>query len=80
MTIRAFVPRVFRALVLLGGLALLVAGGLSIRVWVAGRAALDRAEAAFDRGELEEAIRQAQRAATLQLPGAAHVDQAYLRL
>ncbi|HET9958494.1 MAG TPA: hypothetical protein VFQ61_28565, partial [Polyangiaceae bacterium] len=42
--------------------------------------ALDRAEAAFDRGELEESIRQAQTAATLQLPGAAHVDLAYTRL
>lgn len=57
--------------------------GLSVmtfRAIASGEAALERAEAAFDRGELREAIREARRSASLVAPGAAHVERAFARL
>jgi hypothetical protein len=57
--------------------------GASVMTWRAlssGEAALERAEAAFDRGDLREAIRQARRSASLVVPGAGHVERAFARL
>jgi len=53
---------------------------MSFRAVASGEAALERAEAAFDRGDLRETIREARRSASLVVPGAAHVERAFTRL
>ena len=58
----------------------LLAALLSARVVLEGEEELARSDAAFDRGDLREAILYARRAATLYAPGAPHVDAAYARL
>lgn len=77
--VRGFGPHVQRLLLVL---ALLVAGlGVaSLRTAHLGRHAADAAEAAFDRGDLAQAVRSARRAAGLTVPGAPHVDRAFRRL
>lgn len=76
---RRWVGWLRRLLVLLAVLLVLL-GGLVARVVVLGSASLERAERAFDRGELRESVFQARRAATLTAPFAPHVDAAYARL
>ena len=44
------------------------------------RAAMLESDAAFNAGEIRPATAHARRAATLYVPGAPHVDQAYARL
>ena len=61
-------------------LAALGLGAMTVRALTAGESALERAEAAFDRGELRETIREARRAASLVVPGAGHVERAFARL
>lgn len=53
---------------------------LTARVLVEGEAELRKSDAAFDRGELRDAILYARRSATLYAPGAPHVGAAYARL
>lgn len=69
-----------RRVMLVGAFALLALAVVSLRTALMGRAALARADAAFDRGDLEESVREARRAASLRMPGGAHVDAAYTRL
>jgi hypothetical protein len=65
-----------------GALLLIVAafGVVTARAVVEGERAMRRSDAAFDRGELREAIVEARRAAILYAPGAPHVAAAYTRL
>lgn len=67
------------ALIALGGAAA-VLGLVTARNVYAGESALADAELAFDRGELQESIAAARRAASFAVPGAPHVDRAYRRL
>jgi hypothetical protein len=60
--------------------ALLGLSAMTVRALSAGESALERAEAAFDRGELRESVREARRAASLMVPGASHVEAAFTRL
>ncbi|HEY2408038.1 MAG TPA: hypothetical protein VGI10_18655 [Polyangiaceae bacterium] len=55
-------------------------GALTARVLVEGEAELRASDAAFDKGELGDAIEHARRSATAYVPGARHVDLAYARL
>jgi hypothetical protein len=59
---------------------MLVFALMTYRAVSAGEAALEDSEAAFDRGELRESLRQARLAASLVAPGAEHVDRAFTRL
>ena len=61
-------------------LALLFLSVLATRAVLSGRAALEEAEQAFDRGELRESVRKARAAAGYFVPYAPHVDAAYARL
>jgi hypothetical protein len=53
---------------------------MTVHALRAGESALERAEAAFDRGELRETIREARRSASLIAPGASHMERAFTRL
>lgn len=66
------------ALALLVGVLTLAA--LTARVIAEGEAALVKSDAAFDKGDLRDAILFARRAAVLYAPGAPHVGAAYARL
>jgi hypothetical protein len=66
------------ALVLM--LCVLVLGVLTAHTVLEGQAELEESKAAFDRGELGDAIQHARRAAGYYAPGAPHVDAAYARL
>jgi hypothetical protein len=61
-------------------LAVLMLGVLTARMVKEGEAALSKSDAAFDRGDLREAILFARRAAGLYAPGAPHVTAAFARL
>jgi hypothetical protein len=61
-------------------LAVLLFAALTARIVVDGEAALSKSDAAFDKGDLRDAILYARRAATLYAPGAPHVSVAYARL
>jgi len=64
-------------------LVALVVVGLAVwtaRVVVSGEAELRASDAALDRGEVEDAVVHARRAASLYAPGAPHVTDAYRRL
>lgn len=61
-------------------LFVLVFAGLTARMLLEGEGELRKSDAAFDRGELRDAILFARRAATLYAPGAPHVRAAYARL
>ena len=61
-------------------LAVLMLGVLTARMVREGEAALAKSDAAFDRGDLREAILHARRAAVLYAPGAPHVNAAFARL
>ena len=52
----------------------------SARVISEGESELSSSDAAFDRGDLEQALDHARRSATLYAPGAPHVTRAYERL
>jgi hypothetical protein len=66
------------ALVMLLGVLTLAA--LTARIVADGEAALAKSDAAFDKGDLRDAILYARRAAVLYAPGAPHVSAAYARL
>jgi hypothetical protein len=70
----------FRRLAVVVAAALLGLGAMSWRALAVGESALERAEAAFDRGELRETIREARRAASSIVPGSTHVERAFTRL
>jgi hypothetical protein len=53
---------------------------LSVRAIVSGQAEMEKSDRAFDAGQLPLATLHARRAATLYVPGAAHVSAAYERL
>jgi hypothetical protein len=57
-----------------------VVGALAVRTAMEGHAALLAGDAAFDRGDVPEAIAEWEAAARWYLPGAPHVDDAYDRL
>ena len=61
-------------------LAVLVFAALTARIVSDGEAALQKSDAAFDKGDLRDAILYARRAAVLYAPGAPHVSAAYARL
>jgi len=61
-------------------LGVLVFAGLTARMLVEGERELARSDAAFNRGDLRDAILYARRAAVLYAPGAPHVPSAYARL
>ena len=61
-------------------LAVLLFAGLTARVVAAGEVELQKSDAAFDHGDLREAVLYARRAAILYAPGAPHVGAAYARL
>jgi hypothetical protein len=63
--------------VLLGLLAL---AALTASVLAQGEAAMERSDAAFNEGDLPNAVLHARTAATLYAPGAPHVSRAYDRL
>jgi ATP/maltotriose-dependent transcriptional regulator MalT len=69
-----------RSLGLVVALLVLGASVMTFRALKLGEAALVRAEAAFDRGDLRETIREARRSASLVVPGADHVERAFARL
>jgi hypothetical protein len=58
----------------------LALGVVTLNVVTEGERALTKSDAAFDRGEVEEALAQAQRAAMLYAPGAPHRSPAYERM
>lgn len=70
----------FRRLAVVVAAALLGLGAMTWRALAVGESALERAEAAFDRGELRETIREARRAASSITPGASHVERGFTRL
>ncbi|HVW29547.1 MAG TPA: hypothetical protein VHC69_29490 [Polyangiaceae bacterium] len=61
-------------------LGVLTLAALTARIVVDGEAALAKSDAAFDKGDLRDAILYARRAAVLYAPGAPHVSAAYARL
>ncbi|HEX4336661.1 MAG TPA: hypothetical protein VH062_12155 [Polyangiaceae bacterium] len=61
-------------------LSVLLFAALTARIVADGEAALERSNAAFDKGDLRDAILYARRAAVLYAPGAPHVSAAYARL
>jgi hypothetical protein len=61
-------------------LAVLLFAALTARVVAEGEAELTKSDAAFDKGNLRDAILFARRAAVLYAPGAPHVSRAYARL
>src|SRR5260221_3342413 len=61
-------------------LGVLLLAALTLRVVAEGEAELKRSDAAFDKGDLRDAILYARRAAVLYAPGAPHVPAAYARL
>ena len=61
-------------------LCVLLFAALTVRVVADGEAALARSDAAFDKGDLRDAILYARRSAALYAPGAPHVSAAYARL
>ncbi|MET0792559.1 MAG: hypothetical protein ABW061_13645 [Polyangiaceae bacterium] len=65
------------------GLVFMVVLGLAVfsaRVVIEGQSELAASDAAFDRGDLGQALDHARRSATLYAPGAPHVERAYARL
>jgi hypothetical protein len=70
----------FRRIAVVMAVALLGLGAMLWRALVVGESALERAEAAFDRGELRESIREARRAASSIAPGSSHVERGFTRL
>src|SRR5262249_15027502 len=60
--------------------AVLLFAALTARIISDGEAALAKSDAAFDKGDLRDAILYARRAAVLYAPGAPHVSAAYARL
>jgi hypothetical protein len=70
----------FRRLALVLAAVLLGLGAMIWRALAVGESALERAEAAFDRGELRESIREARRAASSIAPGSSHVERGFTRL
>ena len=58
----------------------LLLAALTARVVLEGEAELRKSDAAFDRGDLREAVLYARRSAVLYAPGAPHVAAAYARL
>jgi hypothetical protein len=61
-------------------LGVLTLAALTARIVIDGEAALSKSDAAFDKGDLRDAILYARRAAVLYAPGAPHVSAAYTRL
>ena len=61
-------------------LGVLTLAALTARILVQGEAELTRSDAAFNRGDLREAVLHARRSAVLYAPGAPHVPAAYARL
>lgn len=61
-------------------LGVLLFAALTARIVADGEAALSKSDAAFDKGDLRDAILFARRAAVLYAPGAPHVSAAYARL
>jgi hypothetical protein len=61
-------------------LAVLLFAALTARVVAEGEGELAKSDAAFDRGNLRDAILYARRAAVLYAPGAPHVARAFARL
>jgi hypothetical protein len=61
-------------------LGVLTLAALTARIVIDGEAALSESDAAFDKGDLRDAILYARRAAVLYAPGAPHVSAAYTRL
>ncbi len=61
-------------------LAVLAVAALTARAVVDGQAQMKASDAAFDRGEIREAIDHARRAAVLYAPGTPHVQAAYERM
>jgi hypothetical protein len=61
-------------------LGVLTLAALTARIVIDGEAALSKSDAAFDKGDLRDAILYARRAAVLYAPGAPHVSAAYARL
>jgi hypothetical protein len=70
----------FRRIAVVLAAALLGLGAMTWRALAVGESALERAEAAFDRGELRETIREARRAASSIVPGSNHVERGFTRL
>jgi hypothetical protein len=60
--------------------AVLLFAALTARIVADGEAALSKSDAAFDKGDLRDAVLYARRAAVLYAPGAPHVSAAYARL
>lgn len=69
-----------RSLLLATALVAAAFGVLAIRSLHEGQKATLQAEAAFDRGDLRACIEQAERAASMSFPGAAHVERGFARL
>jgi hypothetical protein len=76
MTVAVWLRRVAFALLLL----VITLAALTARMVKEGEAALSKSDAAFDRGDLRDAVLYARRAAVLYAPGAPHVPAAYARL
>jgi hypothetical protein len=72
--------RVLRSLTVALLLITLALGVVTLNVVTEGERALTKSDAAFDRGEVEEALAQAQRAAMMYAPGAPHRAAAYERM
>jgi hypothetical protein len=61
-------------------MALVLFAFATLRTLSRGQEQMNASDVAFNSGQLELSLRHARRAATLYVPGAAHVDAAYLRL
>jgi hypothetical protein len=71
---------VLRGAALILTLCVLVLGVLTAHTVLEGQDELELSKAAFDRGDLADAIQHARRAAGYYAPGAPHVDASYARL
>lgn len=73
-------PRSLRSVAVAGAAVLLVFALSTQHALRRGAAEMRASDTAFDTGELTSAVRHARRAASLYVPGAAHVDDGYERL
>jgi hypothetical protein len=71
---------VLRGAALVLTLSVFVLGALTVHTVLEGQEEMEQSTAAFNRGELGDAIQHARRAAGYYAPGAPHVNAAYARL
>jgi hypothetical protein len=77
---RLYQSRWTRVVLAVGSAGLLSMLMLSVRTLTLGAAAMVESERAFDRGDLLSSLAAAQRAASLRVPLASHVDEAMIRI